>query len=71
MMSANIWCTILYLQVAYPKKIGLKYHFPVALRPNSGYDLLIIEVSISTYNDALQSVGLLWTRDHFVAETST
>jgi len=44
--------------------------FPVVLRPNVGHDLLILEVSRS-HNDASQSVGLLWTRDQCVAETST
>jgi len=42
----------------------------VALRPNAGHGLLILEVSRS-HNDALQSVGLLWTSDQLVAETST
>jgi len=41
----------------------------VALRPNAGHGLLILEVSRSHTNDASQSVGLLWTSDHFVAET--
>ena len=43
---------------------------PVALRPNAGNGLLIHEVSrsnITTQN----SVGLLWTSDQPVAETST
>jgi hypothetical protein len=44
--------------------------FFVALRPNAGHGLLILEVSRS-HNDALQSVGLLWTGDQLVAETST
>jgi len=43
--------------------------FPVALRPNAGHGLLIHEVSRS-HNDASQSVGLLWTSDQLVAETS-
>jgi len=33
--------------------------------------LLIYEVFYITLNDALQSVGLLWTSDRLVAETST
>jgi hypothetical protein len=70
-MSSNILCTILYLQVSYPKKLGLKYPpFPVVLRSNSGYGLLILEDSI-THKDATLSVGLLWTSDQFVAKTST
>ena len=46
--------------------------FFVALQPNEGYDLLIHEVFlVHTHNDATQSVGLLWTSDQLVAETST
>jgi len=60
-MSANIWCTIFYLHVSYPKKLGLKYpSFPVALRPNAGYDLLILEVSRShttTHHSRYDSSG--------------
>jgi hypothetical protein len=43
---------------------------PGELRPNAGHDLLIIEVSRSHSLDAPQSVGLLWTSDQPVAETS-
>ena len=46
------------------------FSFPVALRPNAGHGLLILEVS-RTKNDGPQSVGLLWTSDQLVAETST
>jgi hypothetical protein len=48
------------------------YHFvfPMALRPNAGHGLLILEVSRS-HNDTPQSVGLLWTSDQLAAETST
>jgi hypothetical protein len=45
--------------------------FYVALRPNAGHGLLVLEVFYITYNDASQSVGLLWTSDKLVAETST
>jgi hypothetical protein len=44
--------------------------FPVALRPNAGHGLLILEVFWITHNDAPQSVRLLWTSDQLVAETS-
>jgi len=37
--------------------------FTVALRPNAGHSLLI--------HDASQSVGLLWTSEQVVEETST
>ena len=43
----------------------------VALRPNAVHGLLILEVFLITHNDAPQSVGLLWTSDQLVAETST
>jgi len=42
----------------------------VALRPNAGHGLLILEISRS-HSDTSQSVGLLWTSDQLVAETST
>ena len=42
----------------------------MALRPNAGHGLLILEVSRS-HNDAPQSVGLLRTSDQLVAETAT
>ena len=45
--------------------------FSVALRPNTGHGLLILEVFQITHNDTPQSVGLLWTSDQLVAETST
>jgi len=47
------------------------FFFAVALRPNAGNSLLILEVSRSHNDDAPQSVGLLWTSDQLVAETST
>jgi hypothetical protein len=49
--------------------ILLNIYFPVALRPNAGHGLLVLEVSRS-HNDAPQTVGLLWTSDHFDEETS-
>jgi hypothetical protein len=44
---------------------------PVALQPSAGYDLLVSRVSLITHNVAPQSVGILWTCDQLVAETST
>jgi hypothetical protein len=46
------------------------FSLPVTLRPNTGHGFLVLEVSRS-HNDASQLVGLLWTSDQFVAETST
>jgi hypothetical protein len=43
----------------------------LALRRNAGHDLLIHEVFKITHNDTPQSVGLLWTSEQLVAETST
>jgi len=51
--------------------VPYNFLFAVALRPNAGHGLLILEVSRSHKNNALQSVGLLWTSDQLVAETST
>jgi hypothetical protein len=42
----------------------------MAGQPSVGQDLLIHEFS-RLHNDAPQSVGLLWTSDRLVAETST
>jgi hypothetical protein len=44
--------------------------FSVSLRPNAVHVILILEVS-RLQNNAPQSVGLLWTSDQLVAETST
>jgi len=46
------------------------YILPVALRPDTGQGLLILEVSRSHTTHHSQ-VGLLWTSDQLVAETST
>jgi hypothetical protein len=43
----------------------------LALQPGSGYGLLVSQGFLITHNDAPQSVGLLWTGDQLVAETST
>jgi len=44
--------------------------FTMAQQPPVGQGLLIIEAS-RLHSDTPQSVGLLWTRDRHVAETST
>ena len=46
--------------------VWLYFHSPVA-----GFSLLVFEDLLITHNDAPQSVGLLWTSDQSVAETST
>jgi hypothetical protein len=45
--------------------------FYLALQPSAGYGLLVSLGCLITHNDAPQSVGLLWTSDQLVAETST
>ena len=54
-----------------PLKNSDKFFFSVALRPNVGHGLLILEVSRSHNYDTPHSVGILWTSDQLVAETST
>jgi hypothetical protein len=46
--------------------LWLYFHSPVA-----GFCLLVFRGFSITHNDAPQSVGLLWTGDQSVAETST
>ena len=46
--------------------VGLYYHSPVA-----SFSLLVSRGFLITHNDAPQSVGLQWTSDQPVAETST
>jgi len=58
------------LNVLITAYIYIYIFFSVALRPNVGHGLLILEVSRS-HNDAPQSVGLLWMSDQLIAETST
>jgi hypothetical protein len=45
--------------------------FSLALQPSAGFGLLVSRGFLITHNDAPQSVGLLWTNDQLVAETST
>jgi hypothetical protein len=49
-----------------------KFFFSMARQPRGGLGRLIFfEASRSHFLDTPQSVGLLWTRDQLVAETST
>jgi len=52
------------------RKYPITIYLFLAQRPPVGQGLLIHEVSRS-HDDAPQSVGLLWTSDQLVAETST
>jgi hypothetical protein len=45
--------------------------FSLALQPSAGYGLLVARGFVITHTDAPQSVGLLWTSDRLVTETST
>jgi hypothetical protein len=45
--------------------------FSLALQPRAGYGLLVTRCFLITHNDAPQSLGLLWTSDQLVTETST
>ena len=69
-MKARLHCLTLFVRQYRKLAILLLLLLAVALRPNAGHGLLIHEVSRS-HNDATQSVGLLWTSDQLVAETST
>jgi len=51
--------------------ILIKHSLFLARQPPVGQVLLIHEVSKITYQDPPQSVGVLWTSDQLVAETST
>jgi hypothetical protein len=52
------------------KKMMMMIIIIVALQPNTGHGLLILQVS-RTHNDAPQPVGLPWASDQLFAETST
>jgi hypothetical protein len=45
--------------------------FSLALQPSAGYGPLVSRGFLITHDDAPQSVGLPWTSDQLVAETST
>jgi hypothetical protein len=45
--------------------------FSLALQPSAGYGHLVTRGFVITHNDASLSVGLLWTSDQLVVETST
>jgi hypothetical protein len=68
-------CTVLLPPIVSPIAVNKYIYicinlFPVALQPNAGHGL-IFEVFQITHNDAAQSVGLFWTSDQLVTETST
>ena len=72
--SFVILSTIFLLIYSFPSPIVIIYYhylFSVSLRPNGDHGHLILEVSSSHTTTPSQSVGLLWTREQPVAETST
>ena len=58
--KCRVSCTVVYTPF-----------FLLAQQPPMGQGLLIHEASVSQTTTPLQSVGLLWTSDQLVAETST
>jgi hypothetical protein len=66
LIYTKVYCT----NYSFITECTLYFFFAVALRPNAGHGLLIHEVS-GSYKTTPHSVGLLWTSDQLVAETST
>jgi hypothetical protein len=63
--------TVLFaLLVAFKEIIGI-FFFPMARQPLGGLGLVVLRRFTITLIDTPRSVGLLWTRDQLVAETST
>jgi hypothetical protein len=54
-----------------PRMFIFYFIFSLAVQPSVGYGLLVPRGFVITHNDAPQSVGLLWTSEQLVAETST
>ena len=65
----RIMCSYVLLCATLEAQIYI--FFPLALRPNAGHGILILEVPRSHTTTRPRSVGLLWTSDKLVAETST
>ena len=56
---------------AYLEFIGIHFILFGATAPQRARSSSFTRFLDHTHNDALQSVGLLWTRDQLVAQTST
>jgi hypothetical protein len=67
--STVIW--LMELQIRRGRKYETQVLVSLALQPSAGYGLLVPRGFLITHNDAQQSVGLLWTSDQLVTETST
>jgi hypothetical protein len=65
--------TVAKLPLHFPSTtMFLKFFFPMARQPLGGLGRLIFRgFTITHFLDTSHSVGLLWTRDQLVAETST
>ena len=81
--ATAFFCHVILIPLSFPqgkirpslKKTVISIYFyllfSVALQPSAGYGLFVPRGVLITHNDAPQSVGLLWTSDQLVAETST
>jgi hypothetical protein len=65
MRATNMYLFVCLFSWRY-NPLWLYFHSPVA-----GFSLLVFRGLLITHNDAPQSVGLLWTSDQSVTETST
>jgi hypothetical protein len=52
-------------------KLQMLLFVSLALQPSAGYGHLVPRRFVITHPDAQQSVGLLWTSDQLITETST
>jgi hypothetical protein len=64
-------CAVPNMAVFCSSLLLLLLLFSLALQPSAGYDLLVTRGFLITQNEATQLVGLLWTSDQPVEETST
>ena len=65
-IQSLIILNIYFFLLALQPPLGVVFYSPLV-----GFSLLAYEVFLITHNDAQHSVGLLWTNDQSVAETST
>jgi hypothetical protein len=64
-------CTVHFVNICVKTNKYTNLLFSLALKLSAGYGLLVSRGFVITHNDAPQSVGLLWTSDQLVVETST
>jgi hypothetical protein len=63
--------THLFLSLSLFIPLFLSLSLSLTVQSSAGFGLFVPRGFLITHNDAPQSVGLLWTSDQFVAETST